>query len=157
MADLSKRFWSEVDKTGRPASHENPRLRCWIWTAGTFSTGYGQFRVGERKVKAHRFAYEDKKGPIPAGALVRHKCDNPLCVRPGHLEIGYSEHNARDRQRRGRTANPSTKLTRGRVLQIRRSLVQGESQSQIATRFDVTKATVGKIARAETWREGPWP
>lgn len=37
------RFWTKVLKTDS----------CWLWQAGTFSNGYGQFFDGKRKIGAH--------------------------------------------------------------------------------------------------------
>lgn len=74
----SARFWSKVDKTGD----------CWLWTAATFPSGYGQFAVGPpwRRVMAHRWAYEDRFGVIPDGLQIDHLCRNRPCCNPDHLE-----------------------------------------------------------------------
>ena len=48
--DLKRRFWSYVAISGAD--------ECWPWMGGCFENGYGQFRLGEKKVKAHRISYE---------------------------------------------------------------------------------------------------
>jgi len=73
----SKRFWRKVWKTEG----------CWFWTASVDSHGYGQFRVGTRTIKAHRFAYEELIGPIPDGLEPDHLCRQHRCVNPTHLEM----------------------------------------------------------------------
>lgn len=70
-----ERFWAMVDKGDS----------CWLWTGGA-RDGYGVFRVGRRKVQAHRFAYETLVGPIPDGLHIDHLCRRPRCVNPAHLE-----------------------------------------------------------------------
>ena len=70
------RFWLKVEKTEG----------CWLWTAYRRPDGYGQFRVGSRMVKAHRFAYELLVGPIPDGRETDHLCRVRHCVNPAHLE-----------------------------------------------------------------------
>ena len=67
------RFWAKVDKSGD----------CWTWTAAKLPTGYGVFGVGYRTVYAHRFAYEQEYGILPA--RLDHRCHNPSCVKPEHL------------------------------------------------------------------------
>ena len=59
---------------------------CWIWQASTTHNGYGQFWVGGRMVKAHRFAYEMFVGPIPEGLELDHLCRVRNCVNPAHME-----------------------------------------------------------------------
>ena len=49
-------------------------------------------------------------------------------------------------------AHHSAKLDRCQVDAIRRSLVAGESQRSLATRFGVGQPTISAIARGKTWR-----
>lgn len=91
------RFWQRVDKSGD----------CWLWMGARDRDGYGQFSIGPKQSKAHRFAYEIEYGPLPAGRLVCHTCDNPPCVRYHHLFLGTNEDNLKDMARKGRS-------TRGR-------------------------------------------
>lgn len=59
---------------------------CWVWQLGVDKRGYGKVTRGGVKLKAHRVAYEDAHGPIPAGHDVHHRCEVKLCVNPDHLE-----------------------------------------------------------------------
>ena len=136
---------------------------CWEWLGGTFGGRYGQFRAFDRKVKAHRFAWEITNGPVPAGKIVCHRCDNVRCVRPDHLFLGTHADNAADRDAKGRGArfnapaltgelNPSAVLTAAKVATIRARLAQGERRADIALEFQVSKSTIDQIARGEIWR-----
>lgn len=73
---LAERFWEKVAVVGE----------CWEWTASKKPSGYGEFKVDGRLVRAHRFAYEDMVAEIPAGLFLDHLCRNRACVRPEHLE-----------------------------------------------------------------------
>lgn len=88
----------------------NDESGCWDWT-GSKSRGYGQLssRFNQPPHKAHRLSYQLFVGPIPDAMVVRHKCDNPGCINPKHLEIGSHKDNVMDRVGRGRT-NPISLL-----------------------------------------------
>ena len=83
---MPDRFWSKVNKAG-PIPECRPDLGpCWTWTGG-LSGGYRSFwDTPSRVVKAHKWAYENEVGPVPAGLELDHLCRTPSCVRPSHLE-----------------------------------------------------------------------
>ena len=56
--EIKKRFWGKVLGSDKGSD-------CWNWGGGLFTNGYGQFRVGKRKVKAHRLVYMFTFGAIP--------------------------------------------------------------------------------------------
>jgi hypothetical protein len=87
----AERFWAKVAVGESDA--------CWEWQASLDGKGYGQFfPTGRRRggVRAHRWAFEDRHGPIPPGRILLHECDNPRCVNPDHLRIGTQADNVRD-------------------------------------------------------------
>lgn len=63
-----------------------PNSGCWLWTGSLDRDGYGQARYRGVVRRAHRIIYETERGPIPAGLVLDHKCRNPGCVNPDHLE-----------------------------------------------------------------------
>jgi hypothetical protein len=77
---------------------------CVEWTGSKHRDGYGKLKVLGRTYSAHRYAYTLFKGEIPAGNMIRHKCDNRLCVNIEHLETGTHRDNMNDRNERNRTA-----------------------------------------------------
>lgn len=93
VASLTERFWSKVAKREEG---------CWNWTAST-RNGYGCLRDQDRTEYAHRLSYIWHFGEIAEGLVIRHRCDNRLCVRPSHLEVGTKADNSRDMVERGRS------------------------------------------------------
>ena len=71
---------------------------CWNWIAATAGRGYGQLKIpGTRKqIYAHRLSYLIHYGKLDDAMFVCHACDNPSCVKPGHLFLGTSKDNLQD-------------------------------------------------------------
>ena len=82
--------------------------------------------------------------------IVRHKCDNPHCINPDHLEIGSNYDNIQDRNKRGRTAKNENhgraKLTNEQVIEIYH---MSGSQQSIADKYGVSQRLVSLIKRKE--------
>lgn len=149
--NIAERFWQKVNKSGG----------CWVWTASTNGRGYGKFWNGERIVAAHRFSFELSGEPIPRGAFVLHRCDNPGCVRPDHLFLGTQAENIQDminKQRHGYTGSPGernhqAKLTRDQVAEIRRRFNDGETRADLAREFNLCWLTIDRIVQFQHWNE----
>lgn len=107
---LEDRFWCKVEKSA---------TGCWNWT-GSARNGYGCINTPSGTEYAHRLSYIWHSGEIPDALVVRHRCDNRLCVRPDHLELGSKADNSRDMVERGRSPrNPralNTHCLRGHLL-----------------------------------------
>ena len=92
--DPIERFWNKVKLPAHP--HD-----CWMWQ-GNSSNTYGQHRVKDIIIGAHRFSYEHFVGTIPEGMHVCHSCDTPKCVNPQHLWVGTNLDNRHDMLNKGR-------------------------------------------------------
>lgn len=75
---------------------------CWEWNGARHRHGHGVVRINSKNHQAHRVAWEQVNGPVPAGKIVRHSCDNPPCVNPDHLLVGTQRDNIHDMIQRGR-------------------------------------------------------
>lgn len=114
---------------------------CWIWNGKPQNgEGYCRVRLMGKTYLAHRVAYEQFIGPIPAGLQIDHLCRQPSCVRPDHLEPVTNAEN----QRRGRAA----KLNRADAELIRRSTLSGPALAKL---LGVTRATIQDVRSGRSW------
>jgi hypothetical protein len=108
-------------------------------------------------INMHRNIYLTQVGDIPEGLVVRHKCDNRLCINPEHLELGTPADNTHDMMERGRgkptfgADNPRAKLTEKDVKEIIKKYKGGEKQVTLANEYRVTKGTICKIVHKKHW------
>lgn len=143
------RFWRYVLKTAG----------CWLWTGGKTKAGYGSFSIKENGKKISSLATHASwlltYGALPNLWLL-HQCDNPSCVRPGHLYEGTVKENARDAVDRGRAVfgdrSGRAKLTNAGAVEIDRRVRNGEQQRSVAREFKVSESTVSMIVRRRTWQ-----
>lgn len=127
---------------------------CWEWGGGRDRDGYGvcaQTRMG----KAHRLAFRTWVGPIGEGKVIRHRCDNPPCINPHHLEIGSTQENDRDRVERGRAASWENSIHRKypvrTVRKVKRMLNEGASMNTISDTLGPSRKLVKFISDGSQW------
>ena len=129
-----------------------PTDECVLWDGYTENYGYGRIWYKNRNTLVHRVSFELKVGN-PAGHVVRHSCDNPLCINPKHLTIGTQLDNIKDRNQRGRTAVGenvgSAKLSERDVLLIRSSSI---STRKLGAMFGISSSSVSNIKNKISWR-----
>lgn len=97
--------------------------------------------------------------PCP-GEDVRHLCNGGSgsngCCNPYHQAIGTRRDNSADARASGRLAVgeriASARLTRENVVEIRRLVAEGTSQSEVARQFNVHRPTVNRIVNRRRWR-----
>lgn len=137
---------------------------CWIWTKYLNSKGYGGSHVFGKRDYAHRISWIlFNRRLIPDGLMVLHKCKipNPACVNPSHLQTGTAKENTADMMAQGRNAyvipikygteHPQARLTEDQVREIRSRNKSGESKTSIGLSLNVSRKTIAKIIKGETW------
>lgn len=121
--------------------------------------GYGQTSMNGKTIRLHRREYllhHNLRLEDIAGLEVRHKCDNPRCINPYHLELGTHADNMRDMSERGRThkALPTRrKLSPEQTQYIRSACVPGDRElglSALARKFGVRHSTIQLVFKGKT-------
>lgn len=132
-------------------SHTTPENECLLWTKCLNTDGYPRANVnGDVNTKVHRLVWELYNGKSAAGLVVRHKCDNPRCINPEHLELGTSADNNRDRDLRGR--HGWAKVTREQVEDIRQQRKDGASAKQLAEKYNMSVRNMYSLLSKHHWK-----
>jgi hypothetical protein len=63
-----------------------PNTGCWLWTGAVNGPGYGNIGVAGHNRVAHRVMYLLDGRELPADVELDHKCRQPACCNPAHLE-----------------------------------------------------------------------
>ncbi len=135
---------------------------CWLWTGNRDKHGYGYIShvwvegrgspIAVHRLMAHLKLGLDLSRPE---IFACHRCDNPPCFNPDHLFLGTAEDNQADRWRKGRgnfgARNGQHKLTDEAVVEIRRRIACGETQSSVAAHFMIHQSLVSLIANRKSW------
>ena len=131
---------------------------CWIWMGSVSRQrgGYGQFMARGKGYLAHRLVYELCFGNIPDDLVVRHLCNNPLCCRPDHLELGTHQDNTNDMLRAQRQARGSRQgnaiLDEKHIPEIIKLWNSGKfTQGDIGRMFGVNSRTISRIIVGKGW------
>lgn len=149
-ASIEARYWRQVIQ--HPGG-------CWEWPGAKNDAGYGQVRRREGGVAyVHRLSYEIHNGPIPDGVEVMHRCDNPPCSNPDHLQLGTHADNMSDAQRKGKfigvhQRSGPDRITPEKVAAIRRLRGEGIPRATVAEMFRTSPTNITNITSGRTWRQ----
>lgn len=136
---LLEKFWRRVDRDTTPND-------CWEWIGARNRKGYGQLRHHGKLLLVNRIACEIEHGPLKAGQQARHRCDNPPCCRPDHLEPGTALDNAHDAWKRGRMGYRDVYLRDFQVIELRQRYAAGEKTVTLAKEYRISRNAVQSIA-----------
>lgn len=127
---------------------DKPVVGCWVW-GSTMRGRYGVMKWNGTDQAAHRLMFEATYGY--STTEVRHRCDNPPCVRPDHLEGGTRQDNVNDRVNRGRSArlpgrhNPNARYTTEEIEEVLRLLGDGHTGKEVAAMTGVDRTAVSRF------------
>lgn len=136
-----QRFWRNVEQTNT----------CWLWRGAKVLTGYGHLTVDGKRKYAHRFSFELHNRTLSDEEVVCHRCDNPSCVNPEHLFAGSIADNNRDMwtKGRGRGLDPHNgKLTVDQRRDAVQRVLEGETKTEVAAQFGVTRQAINHLVKA---------
>ena len=176
------KFMTCIEKRGRVNTNMSP---CWTHTTARSTNGYGQISFQKKAWQLHRYSYwiHNGKPDLTHKNQVMHKCDNPECANPEHLELGTAKENAIDCVKRIREPKPkkekrignyhktdgsfekgdnlgelnnNAKLTWEKVREIRHRKEEGLAYGELkkmAVEYGIQYITIQKIVQGSLWKE----
>jgi hypothetical protein len=126
---------------------------CMLWKGGKSSAGYGYYTVNKKNWRVHRLSYYLAHNQIDDKLVIRHLCNNKLCVNPEHLAEGTQKENIQDQITAGTFVygekNGRAKLCSQNVIDIRESK---DLLSVLSQRYDVSVALISRIKLGKSWK-----
>lgn len=139
----------------RPIKYEVDKNGCWNCISHHKNKdGYPIIKINNNNTSVHRYIYEKNFGKTPKDLLIRHKCDNPACINPEHLEIGTQQDNMNDMVERHRQnknkgeAHGKSKLNKNQIIEIRKD---NRTQRTIAKEYGVSHQHISLIKNIKAW------
>ena len=108
---------------------------------------YGKIIFNNKHYTAHRLAYFFVYGF--KDCIIRHKCDNPLCCNPLHLEQGTDKDNAQDCTCRNRHFSRKSKFSKKDVDKMRELHNNGNTQMEISKIYHTSDGTICKLLQGK--------
>lgn len=135
----------------RQRVEENLANGCWEWKLARNRHGYGHYGDNSgpkhKTSKAHRLAFELANGYLPD--VVIHRCDNPPCCNPAHLQGGTRTENTEDMLVKHR--NWKGKLSYEDAADIREALASGMTGRLLSQIYGVAECTISFIKCGQRW------
>ena len=135
---------------------------CWLWAARSKSRGYGQVSFCGQRFFAHQVAFDLAFPRLAARRkskqlTVSHRCHEPLCCNPAHLEVLTLRENInRNRGRKDMSGerNHQAKISAEVAGRIHELIAEGEKSTRILARVAAEKGVVVSLTQVTDIRRG---
>lgn len=121
---IPERIWAKIKEADGDS--------CWIWEGALGARGRPFASFEGKSYYVHIKMYQALVGEIAPGLILRHTCDNILCVSPAHLVPGTRKENLHDSYNRSSTRK---KLPQNEVDRLRKGEI---SVAELARKYAVT-------------------
>lgn len=144
-----------MPRSKKPIEYYVNENGCYICTSHYISKdGYARIRSHDKTIQVGRYLYEQLNGPIPDKLVIRHICDNPLCINIDHLILGTQRENINDRNNRKRNNWGDrvifSKLNKDQVIEILRE--DSLSFKELSIKYNVQENTIRSIKYGVSWK-----
>lgn len=131
---------------------------CWeIISHKPQSNGYVMLTLNTFRQSAHRYYYEFFNKKIGKNLLIRHTCDNKLCINPNHLLEGTHKENYEDAASRNRNTKCEKVWTHKITSKEVKEILGDERERKIivkeySKKYNLSKSQIRNILNGRCWR-----
>lgn len=129
---------------------------CIVWTGHKNPDAYPLLMFRGKRRTVHVISWMLQHGEAPDGLVIMHRCDNPPCFNPDHLQAGTTTENIHDAIAKGRLVfgehHGNSKLTADAVREIRVKCDMGYSRKEISEQFGITPNHITRIFTRREWK-----
>ena len=120
---------------------------CWVWAKMVGHKGHGRMRYLGKLRTAHQVYWEIANNrAVKPNHLLHHKCHNPSCVNPEHLEeMTMKEHKRHHPDTRRKLDNLSAEW-------IRMWSSMGYKDTEIGRTFNISSGTIYDIKTGRSYQ-----
>lgn len=141
-----------------PIKYRVSKNECWeVFSHALTKFGHPTITRNKKSYNIHRYVYMLLGNKIEDSEVLRHKCDNPICCNPAHMETGTQSDNINDMILRGRH-NPVTgernihsKLTEEDISNIR-GMKGIKTLRALGKQYGVCHKTIWNIQHLNKWK-----
>lgn len=128
---------------------------CWQCISHKNKDNYYPLCRRDGKVqKIYKFVYCQKNGQVKPNTVIRHTCDNKLCINPSHLIPGTHADNVRDMiERKRKAVGENCGLAKLKNNQVKEIFLDKLSPTLLLSKkFNVCNKTITNIRNRRSWK-----
>lgn len=126
---------------------------CYICTSHFLLRWYPRITVWCKNMQMSRYIWNKAYWTIGKWILVRHKCDNPMCINIEHMELWTHQQNMKDRSMRFTWVRwEKAYKSRLNESQVREILSSNLSITELSKIYNVNRSSISRIKKWKSWR-----
>jgi len=148
-----------TDNRQKEISYKVNKDGCWNCIShaptGLYPWCYPAFKRNGKRLKISHYMFEKFKGEIPTNKILRHTCNNSMCINPDHLILGTHKDNMEDMVKSGHSLkgenHHNSKLTLQKIKEIIQNKIS--TTKELAQKYNISGRQIRYIKAGKRWKD----